>query len=226
MEKIIFERLEKEGLDKVTLPLGTSPTKPHAPIFVSRDLTQKSRIVVILGEPTQDLGMLAGRVANGPGGVNKGSMVSVVKALKAQSTSITDLASPGIVIANMGQRYWWPEGNRAITLVATGAIPMPSMVHVGRKYIPSVNDIPGSESPLKHVESIFQDVLANLAPHDAKIDVIAIGDSCEVFEKFLDDAKNWETWGPRLNAAVLLGSCYTENKLRNIDLKEFLAKVS
>lgn len=99
------------------------------------------------------------------------------------------------------------------------------MVHVGRKYVPSLNDIPGSETPLKHVGSIFQDVLANLVPHDAKIDVIAIGESCEALEKFLDNENNWKAWGPKMNAVVLLGSVYTEDHLSNKDFKEFLAKV-
>lgn len=226
LRKIIFERLENEGLEKVNLSLGTPSTEPHVPIFVSPDLKEKSHVVIILGEPTQDLGMLAGRVANGPGGLNKGSMVSVVRALKEQVASSTDSSSPGIVLANMGQRYWWPEGKRALTLVDSAAIPLPSMVHAGRRYIPTVNDIPGSETPLSHVETIFKEVISASVAEDAKISIIAVRESCEVVEKFLDIKQNWDTWGTRLNAMVLLANVYTTDHLTNTDLKEFLAKVS
>lgn len=226
LRKVIFERLENEGLEKVNLPLETPSTEPHVPIFISPDLKEKSHVVIILGEPTQDLGMLAGRVANGPGGLNKGSMVSVIRALKEQVASSTDSSSPGIVLANMGQRYWWPEGKRALTLVDSAAIPLPSMVHAGRRYIPSVNDIPGSETPINHVETIFKEVLSASVAEDAKISIIAVRESCEVVEKFLDNRQNWDTWGTRLNAMVLLANVYTTDHLTNADLKEFLAKVS
>ncbi|CAM1506302.1 Fc.00g059430.m01.CDS01 [Cosmosporella sp. VM-42] len=224
LEKIVVERLENEGLQKLTLPLESPRLKPHVPIFASPNLRAHSRVVVIFGEPTQDLGIVAGRMANGPGGVDKGSMVSVVRALKGQETSSTNDSPPGIILANMGQRYWWPECKRAITVKESAAIPLPSMVHAGRKYVPAVNDIPGSETPLKHVESIFREVLANYVAGSTKIDLIAIGESCEVVEIFLNEPKNWEDWGERLNAMVLLDSAYTTEHLTNEAFEEFLAK--
>ena len=79
MEDEIHSRLEKQGLQKVLLPLGATLTDRHVPIFATPDLKSKSRIVVIFGEPSQDLGVIAGRIANGPGGIDQGSMVSVVR---------------------------------------------------------------------------------------------------------------------------------------------------
>ena len=77
MEDEIHSRLEKQGLQKVLLPLGATLTDRHVPIFATPDLKSKSRIVVIFGEPSQDLGVIAGRIANGPGGIDQGSMVSL-----------------------------------------------------------------------------------------------------------------------------------------------------
>ncbi|KAL6404928.1 hypothetical protein AUP68_11764 [Ilyonectria robusta] len=224
MEKIIHDRLEKEGLQKTTLPLEASRSQNHVPIFISPDLASCSRIVVIFGEPTQDLGMLAGRIANGPGGLAKGSMISIVRALHQQTASPTDASPPGIVLANMGQRYWWPEGQRALTMSASVDTPLPSLVHSGTRHIPSLNDIPGCESPLRHMATVFQDVLARIPECTAKIDLIALGESCEVVENYFDDQKNWDSWGHRLNSMVLLGTVFETDKLANEAFKEFLAQ--
>ncbi|KAF7547634.1 hypothetical protein G7046_g8943 [Stylonectria norvegica] len=224
LERIIFERLANEGLEKLSLPAIATATQPHLPIFVTRDIASRFRIVLILGEPTQDLGMLAGRVANGPGGLNQGSMVSVVRALQEQASSPTNFSPPGVVLANMGQRYWWPEGNRALTITASADIPLPSIVHAGRKYVPSLNDIPGSETANKHLETIFQKLGSDWAADHTMIDVVAIGESCDIIEKFLDNPGNWETWGSRLSSMVLIGSVYCTERLTNDALKLFLAK--
>ncbi|KAM5358332.1 hypothetical protein ACJZ2D_015373 [Fusarium nematophilum] len=122
MEKIIHERLEKYGLVRFPLRGGPPHSEKHSPIFMTPFVRTHSRIVVVLGEPTQDLGLLAGRVANGPGGLVQGSMISVVEALKGQT------GRPGIVLANMGQRHWWPEEGRALTVSGSADIPLPSLV--------------------------------------------------------------------------------------------------
>lgn len=225
VQVIIHERLEKAGLEKITLPLGTTQSQPHVPIFASPDLQLKSRIVVVFGEPVQDVGMIAGRVANGPGGINKGSMVSVVQALQAQSASDTDSSAPGIVLANTGQLYWWPDEKRALTVTESETIPLPSLVHAGRRYIPAVNDIPGNEDSAAHVAYVLREVLQRVMREDTKLDVIAIGQSCETVERFMDVEQNWKIWEGRLNAMLLLGSVYSTEDLANHSFKEFLANV-
>ena len=223
---MIHERLENEGLQKVPLSLGSTTENPHVPIFVGPDLMIKSRLVVIFGEPAQDLGLLAGRVANGPGGINKGSMVSVVRALQMQASSDTDPSPPGIVLANTGQLYWWPEGKRSLTVTASTAIPLPSIVHYGRRHVPALNSVRGNEDPTTHVHYVFNEVLQRMTKTDAKVSVVAIGESCEIVTKFLDDEKNWTTWQGRLDSMLLLGSVYPDDGLENESFKFFLAKVS
>ncbi|QYT04508.1 hypothetical protein H0G86_011412 [Trichoderma simmonsii] len=224
LESVIHERLEKEGLQKLFLPLGTSTTEPHMPIFITPNLDTKSRIVVIFGEPTQELGLVAGRVANGAGGINEGSMVSVVRALASQRSSPDDGSPPGIVLANMGQTYFWPQGKRAITVLASSFLPLPSLLHKGVRHVPALNDIPGNEDPVKHVKYIFGEVLRSMANDKALLDVIALGDSCEIVEKFLDGQEAWDTWGKRLNSLTLLGPVFEAEGLTNAQFKDFMAK--
>ncbi|KAL7934196.1 hypothetical protein V8C35DRAFT_321946 [Trichoderma chlorosporum] len=224
LESVIHERLEQEGLQKLLLPLGTSTTEPHMPIFVAPKLETKSRIVVIFGESTQELGLVAGRVANGAGGINEGSMVSVVRALAAQRSSPDDASPPGIVLANMGQTYFWPQGKRAITVLASSSLPLPSLLHKGVRHVPALNDIPGNENPMQHVKYIFGEVLASLAGSEALVDIIAIGDSCEIVEKFLDGKETWDIWGKRLSSLILLGPVCEAEGLTNQQFKDFMAK--
>ncbi|OTA00667.1 hypothetical protein A9Z42_0009200 [Trichoderma parareesei] len=225
LESIVHERLEKEGMQKVRLPQGTPATEPHIPIFITLNLEAKIRIVVIFGEPTQDLGLVAGRVANGPGGINEGSMVSVVRALVAsQHSSPDDASPPGIVLANTGQTYWWPEGKRAITISASAALPLPSLVHKGIREVPSLNRVPGNENPREHVRYIFDEVLGSMAGERTVVDVVAIGETCEIVERFLDGKEAWDAWGERLGSLILLGPVFEVDGLTNAQFKDFLAK--
>ncbi|KAL6882928.1 Arb2 domain-containing protein [Trichoderma longibrachiatum] len=224
MEAIVHERLEKEGMQKLRLPQGTPATEPHIPIFITPNLDTKTRIVVIFGEPTQDLGIVAGRVANGPGGINEGSMVSIVRALASQRSSPDDASPPGIVLANTGQTYWWPEGKRAITVSASAALPLPSLMHKGIREVPSLNGIPGNENPREHVKCVFDQVLGCMAGEQAVVDVVAIGETCEIVEKFLDGKEAWGVWGKRLGSLVLLGPVFEADGLTNGEFKDFLAK--
>ncbi|KAH7316708.1 Arb2 domain-containing protein [Stachybotrys elegans] len=223
VEAVVHERLEQEGLVKAHLPQSSHASEPHIPILVSADLEAKTRVVVVIGESTDELGVLARRVVGGPGGISKGSVVSIVRALKQQTCSGEDKSCPGVVIANPAQTYWWPEGKRAITISASAALPQSSMAHRGRRYMPNLNDIPQNENSDKHIQCLFDQVLGSLSKH-VKIDIIAIGSSCESMLKFFENKPNWDTWGHRLNAAVMVGSVYPTTYLTNNHFSDFLAK--
>lgn len=224
LEDVIHRRIEKLGLTKQRLPPGTLPTEPHVPIFASSDLGSKSRVVVVFGESTQGLGVLAGRVTNGPGGLDKGTMVSVIKGLSEQASTPHDESPPGIVLANMGQRYWAPQEGRAISIMEAPSLSLPSLVHHGIAYDPELNDIPGHRSVDEHIKSIFQEITRQTKA-DAVLDVIAIGESCEFIETFFDNQDNWAAWGGRLSAMLHFGSVYSTERLENAAFKNLLAKV-
>lgn len=222
LENIIHQRLTERGLEKIRLPLGTPPSKPHVPIFADADLKSKKRVIVIFGQMSQDLGVLAGRIANGAGGINTGSMVSVVDAARAETSPGEEV--PGLVLANMGQRRWWPEGQRAVTSTGWLATPLPSLVHAGRRHVPEVNDIPGNVTGQDHVRCVFDEVLTQMVDKDAVIDIITIDAmTSEEVEKFLD--KNWGVWGQRLSSMAILETLYSAYQLTSQPFKDFLAKV-
>lgn len=177
--------------------------------------------MLVIGEPTNRLGVLAERAIGGKGGINKGSMISVIQELQKLSNP------PGIVIANMGELYWCPERKKSFTVKNSTALPLPSLAHKGRKYRSSMNDIPHNETSEKHLRYIFQKVLHPLLDsNNKKLSILAIGSSSEVVEKFLDNERNWSNWGERLSSMVLFGPQCPLESLNNPDLKRFLKKVS
>ncbi|OHE99823.1 Arb2 domain-containing protein [Colletotrichum orchidophilum] len=221
---IVHARLEKEGLSKVLLPLGTEPTSPRVPIFTSANLGTASRVVVIFGEPSQDLGNSALRVVNGPGGINKGSMVSVVQEINRQRACPSDDGPPGIILANTGELWWWPEGKKALSPTSALAVPRKSMVHHGRANNPKYHAIPKNESPEAHIAYVLDEVLPYLVPLAARLDIIGIGLGADYATRALDRPDTWTALGHRINTLSLLGSTTSIDELSHDPFKEFLPR--
>lgn len=227
IEKVVHTKLEDLGLKKVLLPLGTSPEEPNVPIFVSAELKSKSRVIIIIGETYQDLGVMAHRVIGGPGGVTKGSLISVVKALQSQPSSPTDSSSPGFIIANTGQYIWHPALKRCLTVVGSEGAPMPSAVHAGLKWTAEVGKdrVTGSENTREHIKSIFESVLPAFVNEAAILDVIAVGDGADALEKYLDWSETWKKFTGRINGLVILGGYLAVDDLKCSGFREFLREV-
>ncbi|OLN96561.1 hypothetical protein CCHL11_00734 [Colletotrichum chlorophyti] len=213
----------RKGLTKVLLPLGVEPSNPNVPIFTSIDLPSASRIIVIFGEPSQDLGNVALRVINGPGGINKGSMVSVVDEALRQTSSATDTSPPGIVLANTGELWWWPEGKKPLSPTSALAVPLKSMVHHGRANDVELHSISKNVSPMAHVQYLLE-ILPSLISSTARLDIIGIGLGADNVTKALDDPKAWSVLGHRINTLSLLGSSTNINELSHEPFKEFLPR--
>lgn len=166
------------------------------------------------------------RVVNGRGGVDKGSLVSIVREIKNQRCSPNDKSSPGIIIANPAELWWWPEGKKSLDLPRRGRVPMTSAVHLQRLHNDRVNSISGNNDPEIHAEYMFKHVLPHLIKEDAKIDIIGIGLACQVLETFLCQDDNWEKHAAnRLNALVLLGVYWKVGGRHGEGLKKFLQEV-
>ncbi|KAK1763591.1 hypothetical protein QBC33DRAFT_518533 [Phialemonium atrogriseum] len=234
IERLIHARLEGLGLEKLRLPLGARPADRHIPIFASADLATADRIVVIFGEPAQDLGILAQRVASGPGGLDRGSMVSVVRsAMTIMAGAGADEGEdgrgkgkgetrPGIVLANTGQLWWWPEGGRPLTHAGRHAMPMASAVHWGRADGGPRNEVAGNETVGAHVRCVFETVVRGLAAPRARIHVVAVGDAADEVEAYLDGEEAWREWGPRMECLALLGGFYKAADLKCEGFKRFM----
>lgn len=215
LQNEVWARLENLGMKKVLLPLGTTdPKKPHVPIFVSDGIGTRTRVVVIFGESMQDLGVLAHRVLGGPGGVNKGSMVSIVSALLKQQCSSTDSNPPGIILANMGELLWWAAGNRTLGHSAFHNTPMKSAVQAGNA-ITEDTKVPHNESMKTHVHYIFDKVIPHFLNMRSGIDVIGIGDGADTVEEYLDLPPVWERFKDRINCLSLVGGLHPASELRS-----------
>ncbi|KAK1992355.1 Arb2 domain-containing protein [Colletotrichum falcatum] len=211
-------------MKKLLLPIGVQPTSPHVPIFTSANLATASRVVVIFGEPSQDLGILALRVVNGPGGITKGSMVSVVQDIARQASSASDSSAPGIILANTGELWWWPEGKKALSPTSALAVPQKSMVHHGRVFNPRLNSIPRNESPEVHIQHVLDEVLPALVSPSARLDVVGIGLGADHVTRALDGPDTWSALGQRINTLSLLGSTTAIDELSHEPFKEFLPR--
>ncbi|GKT42617.1 uncharacterized protein ColSpa_02798 [Colletotrichum spaethianum] len=167
---------------------------------------------------------MALRVVNGPGGINKGSMVSVVQELSRQTSSSTDPSAPGIILANTGELWWWPEGKKALSPTPALAVPQKSMVHHGRVFNPKLHSISKNESPEAHIQYVLNDVLLELVPPTARIDIVGIGLGADHATKTLDRPDTWTVLGHRINTLSLLGSTTSIDELSHEPFKEFLPR--
>lgn len=176
------------------LPLTASPKEPHVPIFVSSNLSTAKRIIVVFGEPIQDVGIWAYRSVSMQG-ISAGSAVSLAQEIlrpqekddqnqHQQQTPESNgkpqrvTSDTALILANTGQLIWHCGGRRAITHASWMALPRRSAVDppytmTGR------NSVPGNANWQEHVESVFEEVLAargRLVREDAKIDIIGISE--------------------------------------------------
>lgn len=237
VQEIIHGRLENLGLVKVSLPSlpSASPSngrdgnddqlQRHVPIFISKDLHKADRVVVLFGEGLQQLGVLAHRVIGGQGGVDEGSVVSLVKAILK-----TDA---GVVLANTGERWWWPEGQKPLCHRDSLGVKMKSCVHKVGSFDPTVNQIPGNEDVAAHVRSVFERVLGNakkdgedegFVDSSTRIQVIAVGEAAPAVETYLDE--DWGRWNDKIDCLAMLGDGKPVYELKHGGFKTFLREVS
>lgn len=190
-------------------------------------------MVVLFGEALQELGVLAHRVIGGQGGIDKGSVVSLVKDLLADNDEGKDKdgekksPSTGIILANTGERWWWPQGQRSLCHRDSLGVKMKSCVHNVGSFDPMVNLIPGSEDVEAHVKSIFERVLRDdegFVNPEARVQAIAVGEAATAVETYLD--KNWELWKGRIDCLAMLGNGKPIYELNDGGFKKFLREVS
>ncbi|EEP80691.1 predicted protein [Uncinocarpus reesii 1704] len=176
---IVLSRLHNLGLQTLRLPIGASPKSQHVPILVSSSLGSQSRVIVVFGEPAQDLGIWAYRAMEQ--GLNFGSAVNFAKAVVGDSKESKDANNSkttrksGLVLANPGQLVWYSHGERAVSLPTWHAIPRRYAVDPPMK-MSYRNKIPGNENWQDHITYVFEEVLAKSLSETAKIDIIGLAE--------------------------------------------------
>jgi hypothetical protein len=192
-----MKRLFALGIYRIYLPgfTTTKPTGPHVPILAPEPdiLKTRKRIIVIVNDAIQDLGILAYRQLQRELGINGATTVNLVKELIKRS-STGDAASkygdifddgvgiknvkdtPALVVLNTGQLLYSHKDNKAMTLRSWSAMPRRSIAHDMIKIHEEENRVPGHRNAKEHIKSVFDTVLCNpdrVAP-DAEIYAIAI----------------------------------------------------
>lgn len=170
---IILSRLHSLGLEVLRLPVGAPSKSQHVPILVSPSLETKSRVIIVFGEPSQDLGVWAYRTI-GHEGINIGSAVDFATAILKGSEDV-DASSTGLILANPGQLVWYCGGERAVSLPTWNAIPKASAVDPPLR-MSYRNYIPGSENWREHINYVFEEVLGKMTSTDSRIDIIGLAE--------------------------------------------------
>lgn len=156
---------------------------------MSKNISSASRVIVVFGEPIQDLGVWAYRTI-GHESIDAGSAVAFARAVlneKVDADSTTDpnskvtnnnLSDTALVLANTGQLVWHCRSRRAMTLASWPCVPRESAVDPPPA-MTRRNKIPGNGNWQEHVNYVFDEILAargRLVRADAKIGVIGLAD--------------------------------------------------
>ncbi|KAK2808976.1 hypothetical protein FQN50_004250 [Emmonsiellopsis sp. PD_5] len=207
IREIVTSRLLALGLQTLRLPINAFAFSPHVPILTSPSLSTQSRVIVVFGEPVQDLGIWAYRVI-GSEGINIGSAVNFATAVLGDSsnksksktpeqpnghdttTTRSTPPPPGLILTNPGQLVWHCGTERAISLPMWHALPRRYAVEPPMK-MSFRNKIPGNESWQDHVTYVFEEVLGKLVAPDAKIDIIGLAEGGLAAVRYLAEHCMW-----------------------------------
>ncbi|KKZ61543.1 hypothetical protein EMCG_03877 [[Emmonsia] crescens] len=243
IREIVTSRLLNMGLKTLRLPIGAAANSQHVPILTSPAFQSQSRLIVVFGEPTQDLGIWAYRVISKEG-INIGSAVDFATAVLDDSNSCRDAShqtpntntnaskdqnhvssssartGTGFILTNPGQLVWHCAKERAISLPTWHALPRRNAVEPPMR-MTFRNKIPGNETWQDHITYVFEEVLGKLAAPDVKIDVIGLAEGGLGAVRYL--AEHWSTWKPRISSLCLTNPLHDTNHLHPPDFATFMS---
>jgi hypothetical protein len=172
-------------------------------------LKTRKRVIVLVNDATQDLGILAYRQLQRELGINGGSVINFVKELIKRSATdntaeqdeeifkdgfkLEDASNtPALVVLNTGQLLYSHKYDQAMTLRSWSALPRKSITHDMIRIHEEENRVEGHRNPQEHVKTVFDEVICNpeRVAADAEVYVIAIEDGTEsILNVLKDDCK-------------------------------------
>ena len=185
----------------------SKPNGPHVPILSPPPdlLKSRKRILVIVNDTLQDLGILAYRQLQRELGINGGSVVNFVKEIIKRSAPNNtadkdadifrdgfkledDSTTPALVVLNTGQLLYSHKYDQAMTLRSWSAMPRRSMVHDMIPINDEENRVPGHRTPEDHIKTVFDQLIYNpeRVATDAEVYVIAIEDGTQRILNLID----------------------------------------
>jgi hypothetical protein len=191
------KRLSALGIGRIYLPdfTTTKPDGPHVPILSPSPeiLKTRKRIIVLVNDAIQDIGILAYRQLQRELGLNGASVVDFVKEIVKRSATYdatekynnifddghgieTDSDVPALVVLNTAQLLYSHKHNKALTMRSWSAMPRKSVAHDMIRIHDVENHVQGHRTPEEHVKWFFDNVLCNPArvASDAEVYLIAI----------------------------------------------------
>ena len=209
-------RLVSSTLGITRLPVGVSADTNHVPILTSSNLSTAKRIILYIGESSQDLGVFAYRII-GQESIASGSAIDFVQGIQ----SCPD--QPGLIIANPGQLIWHRRGKQSMTYPTWYALPRKNAVSGPMRLDETKNRVPKNESLPQHIKYMFEEVLRRLADRQAKVHVIGIGDGAVEMVTYLQD--EWVKWAGRIEAIAVGASHVWGTEFSNEQFQTFWGKV-
>jgi hypothetical protein len=186
IRNIVHSRLADAGLKTLRLPFRDStpprdsfPSEAHVPVLVSPNLVQAPRVIVVFGEPVQDLGIWSYRTSL-QDGINIGSAVNFTKAVLGESKGelptnrAEERTDTALILANTGQLLWHCGNTRAITTQSWLANSRPSGTS-DQAGMSHRNMIPWNGNWQEHIKYIFQALWRYMGP-STRIDVIGMSE--------------------------------------------------
>ncbi|KAF2021590.1 hypothetical protein BU24DRAFT_23349 [Aaosphaeria arxii CBS 175.79] len=236
----VDQRLRALGVERLYLPQLTNikPDEPHVPILAPpiHVLNNRKRLIVIINDSLQDLGILAYRQLQRDLGINGGSVVNFTKELIKRSrqtddsceifadgASVDDESSvPGLIVMNCGQLVYSHMHKQTMTLRSWSALPRKSLCHDQILIHPEYNRVEGHRTAKEHIKWVFDHVINNkdMVNADTEVYVIAIENGAENLLEILNDS--FEEYAPRLTALTLINSYVSDTQINNVALKRYL----
>ncbi|KAI9889268.1 MAG: hypothetical protein M1814_005643 [Vezdaea aestivalis] len=224
---IIYEHIAKRGLIRQNLPLDPTDDGRHVPILISADLHSYDRVIVVINDRYQDLGVWAWRRIGGKGagsGIKHGTIISMLDHFEAEAEkhkSDPEYKRPGFLIANPGELFWWRGGQKAITRRNWETIPRVSAFHPSLRLDPVKNVVPGHEDAYAHAQYIFNTALPALVKPEAQLQIVSLSDSTVSVIDSLN--KHWPSISNRLTGVVWIAPGHTASDFgENSELRHYL----
>ncbi|KNG45850.1 ribosomal protein s14 protein [Stemphylium lycopersici] len=223
-------RLFYLGLNCIHLPKFATdkPNGPHVPILAPAPETLKTRkrVIVLVNDSVQDLGILAYRQLQRELGINGGSVVNFVKEIIKRS-STDNTAEKDADISRDGYKLemtllYSHKYDQAMTMRSWSAMPRKSIVHDMIRIDEEENHVVGQRTAKEHVRTVFDQVICNpeRVAADAEVYVIAIEDGSENILKLL--AEDFDKYGTRITAMALVHSLIDDSQIKDPHLRAFL----